>query len=60
MSNPKKRFLKLFYAAAKNFEDETGVEIHGIRIERIRVDEVDAGRNVTEETVINKYMLELK
>lgn len=56
MSNPKERFLKLFYVAMQNFEDETGVEIHAIKIERIDTDDMGAIRKTT--TI--KYDLELR
>ena len=57
MATLKERFLQLFYSALKQFEDETGVEIHGIRIDRI-----DATENpsVIDKTVIDKYHLDLK
>lgn len=57
MSNPKERFLKLFYAALCDFEEETGVEIHSIKIDRISNFKTGV---VINKTIISEYYLELK
>ena len=40
MMNPKEKFLASFYTVLSNFEDETGVEIHEIKIKRVDVSSV--------------------
>jgi hypothetical protein len=57
MSTPKERFLKRFYAAMTDFEDDTGVEIHNIELERICV---DGANDIVDKTKVIKYRLELK
>ena len=57
MSNPKERFLKLFYAAVCNFESETGCEVHAVEMERISTKEpVD----MYNKTTITEYKLDLR
>lgn len=56
MQTPKERFLKLFYVALQNFEDETGVEIHSIKVNRQSIEDFGA----INKTEILNYDLELK
>ena len=53
---PKEYFLTKFYAALREFEDTTGVEIHNIKVSRYRVDGIGAMK----QTVSYGYDLELK
>jgi len=54
---PKEDFLMKFHSVLSEFEAITGVEIHAIRIERVRIDDII---ELAEKTITYKYDLELK